>query len=94
VGFVVDKVTLGQVLSEYFGFFRQVSFHTHHLPSGVDTIGQLVADVPSGPSRTPPQEKNHHTGDLFEHTEHYFRKVVNSRYNVPKNVIQNTTQDL
>jgi hypothetical protein len=27
VGFVVDKVALGQVLSEYFGFTRQSSFH-------------------------------------------------------------------
>jgi hypothetical protein len=27
VGFVVDKVALGQVFSEYFGFFYQSSFH-------------------------------------------------------------------
>jgi hypothetical protein len=32
VGFVVDKVALGQVLSEYFGFPCQCSFHKilHH----------------------------------------------------------------
>jgi hypothetical protein len=38
VGFVVDKVALGQVFSEYFGFPRQPLFHhfttitlTYHL---------------------------------------------------------------
>jgi hypothetical protein len=60
VGFVMDKVALGQVSSEYFGFPCQFSLHrmlhTHHLSSGVDTIGQLVAGVPSGLSLTPPQE--------------------------------------
>jgi hypothetical protein len=61
VGFVLDKVALGQVFSEYFGFPYQFSFHRllhihHHLPSGAGTIGQLVADVPSGLSLTPPQE--------------------------------------
>jgi hypothetical protein len=32
VGFVVDKVALGRVFSEYFGFPRQSSFHQifHH----------------------------------------------------------------
>jgi hypothetical protein len=30
--------------------------HTHYLSSGAGTIGQLVADVPSGLSLTPPQE--------------------------------------
>jgi hypothetical protein len=43
VGFVVDKVALGQVFSEYFGFPYQ-SFHQllykHHLSSGAGTIGQ------------------------------------------------------
>jgi hypothetical protein len=45
VGFVVDKVALGQVFSEYFGFPCQFSFHrllhNHpHLSSGAGTIGQ------------------------------------------------------
>jgi hypothetical protein len=36
MGFVVDKVALGQVFSEYFGFQSQSSFHQflhnhHHL---------------------------------------------------------------
>jgi hypothetical protein len=53
VGFVLDKVALGQVFSEYFGFPCQFSFH-RLLHTG--TIGQLVADVPSGLSLTPPQE--------------------------------------
>jgi hypothetical protein len=46
VGFVVDKVALGQVFSKYLGFPCQFSFHglfqTHHLSSGTGTIGQLV----------------------------------------------------
>jgi hypothetical protein len=50
MGSVVDKVALGQVFSEYFGFPCQFSFNqllnTHH----------LVTDVPSGLSLTPPQE--------------------------------------
>jgi hypothetical protein len=45
VGFVVDKVALGQVFSEYFGFLCQYSFHrllhNHpHLSSGAGTMGQ------------------------------------------------------
>jgi hypothetical protein len=45
VGFVVDKVALGQVFSEYFGFPCQSSFHRFlhnhpHLSSGACTIGQ------------------------------------------------------
>jgi hypothetical protein len=57
---VVDKVALGQVFSEYFDFPCQFSFHrllhTHNLSSGAGTIGQILADVPSGFSLTPPQE--------------------------------------
>jgi hypothetical protein len=68
VGFVVDKVALGQVFSEYFGFPCQFLFHRllhilHRLSSGAGTIGQLVADVPSGLGLTPPQEKG--VGYLF-----------------------------
>jgi hypothetical protein len=45
VGFVVDKVALGKVFSEYFGFPSQSSFHqlldNHpHLSSWAGTIGQ------------------------------------------------------
>jgi hypothetical protein len=44
VGFVVGRVALGQVLSEYFGFPCQSSFHlllhNHHPPSGAGIIGQ------------------------------------------------------
>jgi hypothetical protein len=48
MGFVVDKVELGQVSSEYSSFPCQLSFHRllhihHHLSSGAVTIGQLVA---------------------------------------------------
>jgi hypothetical protein len=37
-------------------FSSRQLLHTHHLSSGAGTIGQLVADVPSGFSLTPPQE--------------------------------------
>jgi hypothetical protein len=59
VEFVVEKVALGQVFSESFGFPCQFSFHQLlHIPalSGAGTIGQLVADVPSGLSLTPSHE--------------------------------------
>jgi hypothetical protein len=61
VGFVVDKVVLGQVFSEYFGFPYQFSFHRmlhihHHISSGAGTIGQLVTEVPIGLGLTPPHE--------------------------------------
>jgi hypothetical protein len=44
VGFVVDKVALGQVSFEYFGFPCQCSWHQllhnhHHLSTGTGTIG-------------------------------------------------------
>jgi hypothetical protein len=60
VGFVVDKVVLGQVFPEYFSFPCQFSVHRllhihHHLSSRAGTIGRTVADVPSGLSLTPPQ---------------------------------------
>jgi hypothetical protein len=53
VVFVVDKVALGQVFSEYFGVPYQFSFRRllhihHHLSFEAGSIGQLVADVPSG----------------------------------------------
>jgi hypothetical protein len=55
-------VAPGQVFSKYFGFPCQFTFHRlfythHHLLSGAGTIDQLVADVPSGLSLTPPHEK-------------------------------------
>jgi hypothetical protein len=60
MGFVVDKVALGQVVSEYFGFPFQFSFHQllhTHLSSGAGSIRQLVADVPSGLSLNPHPSK-------------------------------------
>jgi hypothetical protein len=59
VEFEVDKVALEQISPEYFGFPCQFSFHRTphtHLLSGDGTIGQLVADVPTGLSLTPPHE--------------------------------------
>jgi hypothetical protein len=55
VGFVVEKVALGQVFSEYFGFPLPI-FIPPDSPSsqspGAGTIGHSVADVPSGPTST------------------------------------------
>jgi hypothetical protein len=61
VGFVVDKVALGQVFSDYFGLPCQFSFHRqlhthHHLSSGAGTTGQLLAEVTSEFGLTPPHE--------------------------------------
>jgi hypothetical protein len=59
VGFVVNLAALGQFFSNYFGFPSQ-SFdpllHTHHhLSFGARTKkGQIVANVPSELSLTPP----------------------------------------
>jgi hypothetical protein len=61
VGFVVDKVILGKVYFEYFGFPCQFSFHRllhTHLSSAVATIDQIVADIPSGLTLTPLKERN------------------------------------
>jgi hypothetical protein len=64
VGFVVDKVALGQVFSEYFNFPCQLAFHRllhnhhhHHLTSRAATIGQTAAPLPSGLSH-PTRKKN------------------------------------
>jgi cytochrome b subunit of formate dehydrogenase len=59
VRFVVDKMALGQASSESFGFPCQFSFHQMfhtNLSSGTGTVGQLVADVPSGFSLIPLHE--------------------------------------
>jgi hypothetical protein len=65
VGFVVDKVALGQVFSEYLGFPCPSSFHQllhnhnhhhhhRHLSSGAGTYNRpVVVAVPSGLSLTP-----------------------------------------
>jgi hypothetical protein len=58
---MVDKVALGQIFPEYFGFpcqssFQQLLHNHHHLSSGAGTIRQLVADVPSGLSFTSPKK--------------------------------------
>jgi hypothetical protein len=58
VGFVVDKVALGQVFCDYFGFPCQFSFHgiAPQSPSSIiwDWYNRpVVAAVPSGLSLTP-----------------------------------------
>jgi hypothetical protein len=53
MGFVVDKVALGQIFSEYFGFPCHQILHHHNHPVQA-TIGQPVTAVPSEPSWTQP----------------------------------------
>jgi hypothetical protein len=59
MGYVVDKVALGQVSSEFFSFPCPFSFQQmvhNHLSSVADTIGHLVADIPGGLSLTLPHK--------------------------------------
>jgi hypothetical protein len=59
MGFVVDKEVLRQVFSEYFGLLFPSKFHQMlhtHPSSGAGTIGQLVADIPTGLSLAPPSK--------------------------------------
>jgi hypothetical protein len=55
VGFVVDKVELGQVSSEHFGFPCQFSFHrllhTHHHPGLVQCPAYQVDSVSPHPTK-------------------------------------------
>jgi hypothetical protein len=64
---VVDKVTLGQVPSDYFGFPanpHSIECSKFNLSSGAGTIGQLMSDVPNGHSLTPPEELNSDAPDF------------------------------
>jgi hypothetical protein len=51
LGFMVNKIAVGQVLSKYFGFSCQFSFgqllHTHLSSSGGGIIDQIVAGLPN-----------------------------------------------
>jgi hypothetical protein len=51
VGFVVKKVSLGQIFSKYFDFPCQFPLHRllhiNNLSSGAGTEDQIVADIPS-----------------------------------------------
>jgi hypothetical protein len=64
VGFVVDKVALGQVFSEYFGFLLPI-FILPITPQSPSPIiwgwynRPEVAAVPSGTSWTPPPLQNY-----------------------------------
>jgi hypothetical protein len=70
VGFVVDKMALGQVFSEYVGCPYQLSlhrlFHIIYHP-GLVIIGQIVTEVPSGFRLIPP----HQIKIKFEGVEEY-----------------------
>jgi hypothetical protein len=61
VGFVVNKVALGQVFSKYFGFpcrsFHRV-LHSHlHPSSSAAAIGQIMAHIPTRLSLTHPKKQ-------------------------------------
>jgi hypothetical protein len=58
VGFVLDKVALGEVFSEYFDFPCQPFLRLlhNHRQAGAGTTSQIVADVPNGLSLTPSEE--------------------------------------
>jgi hypothetical protein len=75
-GICAGKVALEEVFSEYFCFPWQSSFqqmpHTQ-LSSVAGTIGQLVADVPSGPSLTP----------LPENKKRIIIQFVNAKFGCP-----------
>jgi hypothetical protein len=55
MGFMVNKVALEPVFSEYFGFPCQFAFyrllHIHHLSSGAGTIGHSTKETQSHPMR-------------------------------------------
>jgi hypothetical protein len=70
VRFVLDKVALGQVLSEYFGFPCQYSFHHflhnhHHLSSGAGTIGQQWLQYQEAQSH-PTKNKKREREEVYE----------------------------
>jgi hypothetical protein len=73
--FVAEKVALGQILSEYFGFPCQILFHQLLQKSSSSIIWGLynrpeVAAVPSGLSPTPPIIKKNvskkHVASVFK----------------------------
>jgi hypothetical protein len=83
VGFVMDKVALGQVFSEYFGFPCQSSFHQflrnhHHLSSGASS-GRSTKRLSLTPLRikknTAYYKMFHRKHSLFKHCFEYILQV-------------------
>jgi hypothetical protein len=75
VGFVVDKVALGQVFSEYFGFPCQSSFHQllhNHPHLSFYHLGLYnrpeVAAVPGDVSPTPLKKKKRYSFQKIQRT--------------------------
>jgi hypothetical protein len=58
MGFLLDKVALGQVLLPILIPPTALKSTSSSSSSGPGTIGHIVPDVPSGLSLTPPQETN------------------------------------
>jgi hypothetical protein len=75
MGFIVDKVALGHVSSEYFNFHLMPHIH---LPSGSGTIGQLVADTPSDLSLSPRPTKTNKGWNVNHgyYNNHYKRDIL------------------
>jgi hypothetical protein len=78
VGFVVDKVVLGQVFSEYFGFpcqslFHQLLHNHPHPSSGACTIGQkwrqYLVDIFFSP-----------TPRIIKSAPHFVRNILEPRF--------------
>jgi hypothetical protein len=95
VGFVVDKVALRKVFSDYLYFIRQFSFyqlhhthHHHHPSSEAGIIRQTVACVPSGLSLKQPQTKKirfeclNHCLSLLEAVNTYIRDNKNIAFHL------------
>jgi hypothetical protein len=89
---VVFPLWLITVLQLYYGYFPyQFSFHrllhTHYLSSRIGKIGQVVADVPSGLSLTPPQDSKRNAWqsafweqwDPIPQFDSHYRKQLRSR---------------
>jgi hypothetical protein len=59
MGFVVDKVALGQVFSKYFSIFCQLPFHQmlHPHRPVAGTVVQIVNDVTGGLFHPTPRKK-------------------------------------
>jgi hypothetical protein len=85
MGFVVDKVALGQVFSKYFSLPCRSSFHRwphiNQLLSGAGTIDQLETNI-----LTPPQETKNGVGSILEILPKFFAwKRLDACRNVKRN---------
>jgi hypothetical protein len=88
VGFVVDKVALGQIFSEYVGFPYQSSFHQflhnhHHISSGAGTTGQWPQreETLSHPTKNKEKEYTQATQILLKLREQKMKRGLEQLHN-------------